>query len=248
MSANSTISSNLRLVSASLMPRMAPLRNRFSRPVSWGWKPAPVAISPAIRPRVRMMPVSGRITPLISLSRVLLPEPLRPIRPIEEPCSTLKERSLTARNFSWSGSRLSEATAICLRVRWYCIVNSLVTFSTWMEIVIRGPRRSASAASGSLGCSSHTLRELAFDTGEEPLGQPQQPRAGDQRDQAAHPEIGRELRGQVLVAQRGPEELLEEEHRLRDRVGHVDLVEDRVVPVHRVDPGERVHHRHHEVH
>ncbi len=53
-----------------------------------------------MRPRVRMVPESGRITPLISLSSVLLPEPLRPIRPIDSPCSTVKETSLTATNCS----------------------------------------------------------------------------------------------------------------------------------------------------
>ena len=59
----------------------------LSRPVSCGWKPAPVAISPAIRPRVSTWPPSGRMIPLISLSSVLLPEPLRPISPIDSPCS-----------------------------------------------------------------------------------------------------------------------------------------------------------------
>ena len=59
MSANSTISSNLRLVSASVMPRTAALRKMFSRPLSCGWKPAPVAIRPAIRPRVSTSPPSG---------------------------------------------------------------------------------------------------------------------------------------------------------------------------------------------
>ena len=77
-------------------PRIAALRKMFSRPVSCGWKPAPVAIRPAIRPRVSTVPPSGRITPLISLSSVLLPEPLRPIRPIDSPCSTVKETSSRA--------------------------------------------------------------------------------------------------------------------------------------------------------
>ena len=59
-----------------------------------------------MRPRVRMVPWSGRITPLIILSRVLLPEPLRPISPMDSPCSTVNETSLTARNFSVRGSLL----------------------------------------------------------------------------------------------------------------------------------------------
>ena len=62
----------------------------FSRPVSWGWKPAPVAISPATRPRVSTEPESGRITPLMILSSVDLPDPLSPMRPMDSPCSTVK--------------------------------------------------------------------------------------------------------------------------------------------------------------
>ena len=115
------------------MPMIAALRKRFSRPVSCGWKPAPVAIRPAIRPRVMTVPASGRITPLISLSSVLLPEPLSPIRPTDSPCSTVKDTSLTAVNFSVSGSRRMDATAICFRVRWYCMVKFLETFSTWID-------------------------------------------------------------------------------------------------------------------
>ncbi len=90
MSAKSTIWSNFRLVSASVMPRIAAFRKTLSRPVSCGWKPAPVAIRPAIRPRVSTWPASGFITPLISLSSVLLPEPLRPIRPTDSPCSIVE--------------------------------------------------------------------------------------------------------------------------------------------------------------
>src|SRR6478735_8004353 len=234
MSAKSTISSNLRLISGSLIPRMAPLRKRFSRPVSWGWKPAPVAIRPAMRPRVRMVPESGRITPLISFSSVLLPEPLRPIRPIDSPCSTVKETSLTATNCSWSGSRRTVATAICLSVRWYCIVNIFETFWTSIDTVI-----------------SETLRELAFAGGEELLGIVQQDHADGQRDHAAHVHVGRELHTLELARvldERVPEESLHQDHRLGDRVGHVDLVEDRVGRVRFVDQRERIHHRHHEVH
>ncbi|MND08038.1 hypothetical protein D3C83_304090 [compost metagenome] len=44
MPENSIIVSALRAVSARDMPRMAPCRNRFSRPVRSGWKPAAMAI------------------------------------------------------------------------------------------------------------------------------------------------------------------------------------------------------------
>ncbi len=39
---------------------------------------------------------------------------------------------------SLSGSRRAVATAICLSVRWYCIVNVLQTSSTTIEVVAEG--------------------------------------------------------------------------------------------------------------
>ena len=57
----------------------------FSVPVISGWNPAPVAIRPEIRPRVRTLPDVGFITPMMCLSSVLLPDPLSPIRPIASP-------------------------------------------------------------------------------------------------------------------------------------------------------------------
>src|SRR4051812_40503270 len=233
MSANSTIWSNFDLISRSLIPMIAPLRKRFSRPVSCGWKPAPVAIRPAMRPRVRMLPSSGRMTPLISFSSVLLPEPLSPIRPMDSPCSTSNETSLTARNFSWSGSRFTDATAICLSVRWYCMVNILVTFWTSMETVM-----------------SETLRELVLDAGEEPLGQPEEPRAQEQCDHTPHEHVRWELVVHLagVLDQGVPEQPLHQQDRLGDRVGDVYLVEQRMVRVHRIDLREGIHHRHHEVH
>src|SRR3954447_21148206 len=115
-----------------------------------------------------MDPSSGRMTPLMSLSSVLLPDPFRPIRPMDSPCWTSKETSLTARNFSCSGSRFTDATAICFSVRWYCIVNILVTCCTSIETGI-----------------SETLRELVLDAREETLRRPQEERAQDEGDQPA---------------------------------------------------------------
>ena len=214
MSAKSTISSNLRLISASLIPRIAPLRKRFSRPVSCGWKPAPVAIRPAMRPRVRMVPSSGRITPLISLSSVLLPEPLRPIRPIDSPCSTVKDTSLTARNCSCSGRRRIVATAICLRVRWYCIVNSLVTFCDLdRHCHLRdAPGTCLRTREKNFWAKYSRTRQMAS------VIKPRTYMSGGN----STPELAR------VLDQGVPEEPLHQHHRLGDRVGHVDLVEDRV--------------------
>ncbi len=58
------------------------------------------------------------MTPLTIFSRVLLPEPLRPISPIDSPWSTVNDTSLTARKESESSCWRIIATLICLRVRW----------------------------------------------------------------------------------------------------------------------------------
>ena len=50
MFANSTISSKRLRISLRRMPRMAPLRKTFSRPVSSGWKPVPTSSSEPTRP------------------------------------------------------------------------------------------------------------------------------------------------------------------------------------------------------
>ena len=47
---NSTISSNLRTISLRRMPRIAPFRKMFSRPVSSGWKPVPTSSRLPTRP------------------------------------------------------------------------------------------------------------------------------------------------------------------------------------------------------
>jgi hypothetical protein len=70
-SAKATISSNLRVISARVMPRMAPLRKMFSRPVSSGWKPVPTSRRLATRPRISMRPLVGSVMRERILSRVL---------------------------------------------------------------------------------------------------------------------------------------------------------------------------------
>ena len=80
-SANATISSNVSSTSARVMPRMAPLRKMFSRPVSSGWKPVPTSSRLATRPRMLMRPLVGSVMRLRIFSRVDLPAPLRPMMP-----------------------------------------------------------------------------------------------------------------------------------------------------------------------
>ena len=50
ISEKSTISSNLRVISTLVMPRIAPFRKMFSRPVSSGWKPVPTSSRLPTRP------------------------------------------------------------------------------------------------------------------------------------------------------------------------------------------------------
>ena len=49
---NSTMSSNFALISRRFMPRIAPFRYVFSRPVSSGWKPVPTSRMLPTRPRI----------------------------------------------------------------------------------------------------------------------------------------------------------------------------------------------------
>ena len=119
MSANSTIWSNLRL---RLRLGHAQDRRVEEHVVATGelrvearrrWRSARRS-----GPRVSTLPASGRITPLISLSRVLLPEPLSPISPTDSPCSMVNETSLTALKLSLIVWRRMAAMVICLMVRW----------------------------------------------------------------------------------------------------------------------------------
>ena len=84
------------------MPRMAPLRKMFSRPVSSGWKPVPTSSRLATRPRSVTRPFVGSVMRLNIFSKVLLPAPLRPMTPRTSPCSTSKLTSLSAQNSSTS--------------------------------------------------------------------------------------------------------------------------------------------------
>ena len=60
-SAKATISSNLRAISVCFMPRMAPFRKMFSRPVSSGWKPVPTSSSEPTRPQISTRPSVGSV-------------------------------------------------------------------------------------------------------------------------------------------------------------------------------------------
>ena len=106
-SAKSTISSNRRSTSRRDMPSITPLMNTFSRPLISGWKPAPSSMRAETRPRTSTWPRVGRVMPAISFSRVLFPEPLRPMMPQVAPASTASDTSSSARNDSSGRSCLT---------------------------------------------------------------------------------------------------------------------------------------------
>ena len=53
-----------------------------------------------MRPRSRIEPVVGRRMPAMHFSKVVLPDPLCPISPTDEPCSMSKETSRKAQKSS----------------------------------------------------------------------------------------------------------------------------------------------------
>src|SRR6204780_4054382 len=72
----------------------------FSRPVRSCWKPAPNSSRPASLPRTATSPCVGCNTPQMHLSRVDLPEPLRPRMPTVSPSLTLSETPSRAQKSS----------------------------------------------------------------------------------------------------------------------------------------------------
>ena len=86
------------------MPRMAPLRKTFSRPVSSGWKPVPTSSNEPTRPQISARPSVGSVMRARILSTVLLPAPLRPTIPSVSPGSSSKVTSFRAQ-IVWRAAR-----------------------------------------------------------------------------------------------------------------------------------------------
>src|SRR3954451_13988787 len=154
-----------------------------------------------MRPRVRTAPPSGRITPLMSFSRVDFPDPLSPMSPIDSPCSTVNDTSSSARNVLLISCPRAEATTICLRVRWKRNVNFLLTWSTTMD-----------------SCISEALGELGLEPVEHPLARHEEHHADRDHDEAPEVQVVRHRSrtgaGRVALAGRDPEGLLQQQHRL----------------------------------
>ena len=87
--------SNLRRMSSRPMPRTAPYRKMFSRPLRSGWSPLVTLSSAPIRPLTAHLPADWYVTWLRILSSVVLPEPLMPMSAMLSPGATSKLTSLS---------------------------------------------------------------------------------------------------------------------------------------------------------
>src|SRR6185436_11190569 len=93
-------------------------------PVKSMWNPAPSSSNEPMRPSVRMRPAVGLMIPAISLKSVVLPDPLRPMRPTASPRPTSAETSRSAQTSiasvfpRWTKRSLSvRASRVCTRKR-----------------------------------------------------------------------------------------------------------------------------------
>ncbi len=117
ISAKSTISLNSASISFLVSPRIAPFRYTFSRPAGEDCRPKTFVSAfrisafqlfpmPPTRPRITISPRSGGKIPAINRKSVVLPHPLRPIRPRHSPRRRSKLTLLSAQNSD--GRRPSE--------------------------------------------------------------------------------------------------------------------------------------------
>ena len=90
----------------------------FSRPVKSGWKPAPSSRSEPTEPPTSSRPSVGEKMPAISRRSVVLPEPLRPMNPIDAPGSTSKDTFFSAQISSVR--RVSGRRIASFSVRFLC--------------------------------------------------------------------------------------------------------------------------------
>src|SRR5688500_18659344 len=137
-------------------------------------------MSPAIRPRVRTVPLSGRSTPEMSLSRVLLPEPFSPSSPTASPSWTVRESSSSARKVSASGRPFTASTASSLSEWARCSTNRLEMRSSSMTV---------------LTARLQLLREAALEPREGQLAEHHDHAGAHEGDEATGEEVGDELRG-----------------------------------------------------
>src|SRR5215204_524247 len=155
-SANATISSNLRSISRRRMPRIAPFRKMFSRPVRSPWKPVPTSSSEPTRPRMTASPSVGSVMRERIFSSVVLPAPLRPMIPSTSPRGTSK--------LTWSSAQIeSRAGRGRRRARCTAFANSPETASRRLPCrTSRSPRRYRFARPRTSIAGSDNVGELPF--------------------------------------------------------------------------------------
>src|SRR5271169_3221235 len=157
----------------------------FSRPVRSCWKPAPSSSRPASLPRTATSPSAGCSTPQMHLSRVDLPEPLRPRMPTVSPSRTVSETSSRA-----------QKSSVDLRLPPWIRRSLTVLYWPWARRKRLETSRTWTAKSLT---RSELLGEVALETaqGGEGDDEQHQPEDEDDADEGGVPEVpvlGQDLR------------------------------------------------------
>src|SRR5438552_4106318 len=153
------------------MPRIAPLRNTLSRPLSSGWNPVPTSSRLPTRPWTSARPPVGSVILDRIRNSVLLPAPFLPTIPTVCPRGTSKETSLSAHTWGGSSGPRESRRPIAR------IAPAIVSRSDLYR-----------AASPSRYFFDRPAQEIASEpitsqhVGERPLHPPEVERSGDQHD------------------------------------------------------------------
>src|ERR687898_329405 len=194
----STISSKRRRTSARVMPRMAPFRNTFSRPVSSGWKPVPTS------------------------SSVVLPAPLWPMMLTTSPRLISKSTSRSAQNSSTtSPSTMARPRSMSAPLRSALRKPRDTTSTNTEPTSVRWPMMnflpSFSARMATSDMSDH-VGEGAFAAAEGPRAPHQHGGDDDEADQEARP-VDR-----AVAAQDAPAEAVDHADHGIDAVEHLPVL------------------------
>ena len=106
------ISSIFSSISLRVMPKIAPFRYTFSRPVNSGWNPVPTSSIDATLPFKYIFPAVGAVIRVINFNSVDLPAPLCPIIPTASPFLTSKDTPFSARNLSLDSFLISPILSV----------------------------------------------------------------------------------------------------------------------------------------
>src|SRR5580704_10883172 len=152
----------------------------FSRPVRSCWNPAPSSRRPASLPRTATSPVVGWSTPQMHLSRVDLPEPLRPRMPTVSPSFTVRDTS-----------RRAQKSSVDLRRPPWMIRSLTVLYCPWASRKRLETLRTSTAKS----LTSQLLGEVALEPAEHGQRDQEQHGRQDQDDEVESDVPGHPLDG-----------------------------------------------------